>query len=404
MEVNLKKKNTGLIAGIAAAVVILAIILVVVFSGGSSDSLQKQLDLGNKYMQEMDYEQAVAAYLAAIEIDERCVEAYIGAAEAYMAMGDMESALDILSAGYDATQDVQLENMRNSILGVGDSAGNDAMDDSSDNGDDTVVDEGAVYLVSFDDPDLTAAAEEFYQMILNEPGNPEGYVNLIDVYMAGDAVEAAVDIAKAGYHKTGLEDFKPMIDWLEGGGMDAEDNSADEEEPEPVLPETASNQFLCGWDEVGYYKVTYDESYIRPRKKEGGRYFWIHFDLDEVQEEFHLESSYASFEEFYNAEKESMETFEMNSDVRVSEPYQITCGNVTINRYDFSYTQTSEKEPEPIKVNKQAFYIDLGNGIGLCGSSDAFIDGYTYVSVGEPNRTITFDEYLSYIFVNVEKA
>lgn len=405
MEVNLKKKNTGLIAGIAVAVVVLAIILVMVFSGGSSDSLQKQLDLGNKYMQEMDYEQAVAAYLAAIEIDERCVEAYIGAAEAYMAMGDEESAVNILALGYDITQDAQIEAMLSEIIGM-DYAGDNS---SSGDGDGTVVDEGAVYLVSFDDPDLTAAAEEFYQMILSEPENLDAYFGLIDVYMAGGAVDAALDIAKAGYHKTELEDFMAIIDWIEGDGDVADNGSEDEEEPmpEPVLPEVASNQFICGDADSGYYRVTYDEAYVEPRKERGGNYFWIHFDNDNVQESFEVKDDYNSFEEYYNAQKENMD---MNveygecSDVEFGTPYQITSGNVTINCYKYSYIYCGEKVEEPEEIKRQVFYIDLGDGVSLIGSSDDFWDGYSYYSMEEGSRTITFDEYLSYIFLNVEKV
>ena len=40
--------------------------------------LQKQLDLGDKYLTDMDYENALLAYKAAIEIDPKCEEAYLG--------------------------------------------------------------------------------------------------------------------------------------------------------------------------------------------------------------------------------------------------------------------------------------------------------------------------------------
>ncbi len=37
----------------------------------SAEKLQKQLDLGQKYLEEMNYEEVVVAFEAAIEIDPR---------------------------------------------------------------------------------------------------------------------------------------------------------------------------------------------------------------------------------------------------------------------------------------------------------------------------------------------
>ena len=101
---ELKKQNDKKILLIVAVIVcVCAVLLAIFFAGGDSRKLKEQLNLGNKYMQEMDYEQALAAYLAAIEIDPKNVEAYLGAASAYEGLGDFESALDILVRGYDET-------------------------------------------------------------------------------------------------------------------------------------------------------------------------------------------------------------------------------------------------------------------------------------------------------------
>ena len=48
------------------------------------------------------------AYKEAIEIDPMCVEAYLGMAKAYEAMGDATMALQILKQGYEKTGDEQL--------------------------------------------------------------------------------------------------------------------------------------------------------------------------------------------------------------------------------------------------------------------------------------------------------
>ena len=54
---------------------------------------QEQYDLGMRYLEEGDYEEAILAFSAAIEIDGGRPEAYIGRAEAYIATGDLEKAL-----------------------------------------------------------------------------------------------------------------------------------------------------------------------------------------------------------------------------------------------------------------------------------------------------------------------
>lgn len=55
-------------------------------------SYSKNLDLGNKYLLEMDYESAVTAFSRAIEIDEMSPDAYIGRGDAYFALGDYAKA------------------------------------------------------------------------------------------------------------------------------------------------------------------------------------------------------------------------------------------------------------------------------------------------------------------------
>ncbi len=54
--------------------------------------IQEQLDLGNKYLTEMNYEQAVIAFTKAIELDEKNIAAYEGLGSVYMAQENYEDA------------------------------------------------------------------------------------------------------------------------------------------------------------------------------------------------------------------------------------------------------------------------------------------------------------------------
>ncbi len=60
--------------------------------GAGGDNWQSQYDLGVRYLSEGNYEEAVIAFTAAIEIDPRRAEAYVGRGDAYWAQDDAASA------------------------------------------------------------------------------------------------------------------------------------------------------------------------------------------------------------------------------------------------------------------------------------------------------------------------
>lgn len=88
-------------------------LLTVACKGG--DKLQEKLDLGQKYLAEADYENALLAFEEAIEIDDKSVQAYIGAADAYIGLGVPDEALEILQKGIEMTGDPELEAKKQEI-------------------------------------------------------------------------------------------------------------------------------------------------------------------------------------------------------------------------------------------------------------------------------------------------
>lgn len=93
---------------------ILVILLVVVnvflyiYVTSPMQKVGKQLDLGQQYLLNLEYEEAVAAFEIAIEIEPKNVDAYMGMAEAYIGMGEPEKAIRILKKGYRETEDEEL--------------------------------------------------------------------------------------------------------------------------------------------------------------------------------------------------------------------------------------------------------------------------------------------------------
>lgn len=95
------KKIVG-IAIAAVAVVVIAVAAVVLFvlpNSATAKVLTERLDLGAKYLAELNYEQAELEYLAAIEIEPKSEDAYLGLADVYIALGDYEMAKEILEKG-----------------------------------------------------------------------------------------------------------------------------------------------------------------------------------------------------------------------------------------------------------------------------------------------------------------
>ena len=78
-----KTKRTRIIVGVIAALVILVVIGMVAFSNFPSQKIKKQLDLGQKYLTELKYEQAVAAFKEALDIDPNNEDAIAGITKTY---------------------------------------------------------------------------------------------------------------------------------------------------------------------------------------------------------------------------------------------------------------------------------------------------------------------------------
>jgi len=80
-----------------------------------SPSVSEPLDLGEKYLLELNYEQALVQFLKVISIEPMNSRGYTGAAEAYTALGQSDEAMTMLQRGYDFTGDVSILAVINNI-------------------------------------------------------------------------------------------------------------------------------------------------------------------------------------------------------------------------------------------------------------------------------------------------
>ncbi len=67
---------------------------------------QEQYDLGVRYLSEGKYEEAIIAFTAAIEIEPKRVEAYVGRGDAYLGLGETEANLAAARADYETALDL----------------------------------------------------------------------------------------------------------------------------------------------------------------------------------------------------------------------------------------------------------------------------------------------------------
>ncbi|MBE5909526.1 tetratricopeptide repeat protein [Pseudobutyrivibrio sp.] len=101
--------------------IVIALCLVLVLCACGASKLEKQLDLGAKYLEELDYDNAIAAYTAAIDVDPASIDAYVGLAKAYVgkadSLEDYTESLDTILLAY-TTIDDMLSDSKTEFVGT----------------------------------------------------------------------------------------------------------------------------------------------------------------------------------------------------------------------------------------------------------------------------------------------
>ncbi len=99
MSIN---KRVMLYVAIGLAAVIVVGSVIIIGSRNAVPSPAELLSLGEKYLTELDYEQALVQFMKVIEIEPMNERAYLGAAEAYIALGQANEAIALLERGLEA--------------------------------------------------------------------------------------------------------------------------------------------------------------------------------------------------------------------------------------------------------------------------------------------------------------
>ncbi len=105
----MKTKSKIIIPAVTAVIaIILAFVLISFSPAEQAVDITSMLSTGQKYLSEFNYEQAIAEFEKIIELDPMNVDAYIGIAEAYEAVGDVDKAIEWLEKGYELRGDERI--------------------------------------------------------------------------------------------------------------------------------------------------------------------------------------------------------------------------------------------------------------------------------------------------------
>lgn len=94
---------------IAILVTLMMLVLTACAPQSGQANVVELLELGEQYLLDLDYEQALVQFLKVIEIEPRNVQAYLGAAHAYAGLGRVDEAIAILEQGLSETDDDALK-------------------------------------------------------------------------------------------------------------------------------------------------------------------------------------------------------------------------------------------------------------------------------------------------------
>ncbi len=186
-----------------------SLILLVLLSACSSTPAQitKYMDLGEKYLVEMNYEEALVAYEKVIELDPKNFDAYEGIARAYEGLNDFAKAAETLKKGKEASigTNAPSQEQKQKLLSWYDRLADEALE----NGDeDTAL--SCYSLILELDPDNQDASEkiEEYQRRKEAAERADELSQEMEEQLAGEDYEAIYDLIES-------EQFQELTDMMD---------------------------------------------------------------------------------------------------------------------------------------------------------------------------------------------
>lgn len=144
-------------------------------------SVISYLKTAKNYFSEQKYEFAKTEYENALEVNDKCVDAYIGASDSYVRLGKANEAIDILRSGFEKTHDETVGEKLNKL---------------------EIADLTRKNRTNLENKKYDEAAENFREILKLDSENITAYIGLADAYCELDDYNNAVDILETGINKT----------------------------------------------------------------------------------------------------------------------------------------------------------------------------------------------------------
>lgn len=152
--------------------------------------LSNALSKGKSYLSEEKFEEAEAEYNKALELDEKCLEAYLGLTDSYIRRGDNENGIKTLEKGYEKTKD---ENLKTKLTELKKS---------------TALENGLSY---YNSGNYEEAVEEYKKAVDIDSECTEAYIGIADAYIKLNNVDKAIETLQTGYNNTQNPDIEEKL-------------------------------------------------------------------------------------------------------------------------------------------------------------------------------------------------
>lgn len=315
-ELPPKKKRKG---GFVAVIIVICIVIMgiavgalMIFSNQGSQQesspdkqalLEQQISLGEKYLLEENYEEAIVAFKTAIDIEPNNPELYIKLADTYIAAGRSKEALEALEDGYEKTGD---ENIKKKIEEVKiEIQFEDLMTEGQN---------------EYNNKNYETAINKFKEAISLKPKEVQPYLSAADAYIANKDTGGAKEILKEGYQQTKSDEIKNKLDNL------------------PSYQKAYWNVIQKLIEENGEGKVIEDEQH-EGQYRATGVFFVRLFNNDDDNEEelfcIYFGENNAGYSEVYDFDGEKAQSVYKDNIIR----YDGSSGNYIIEKHIFENGQ-----------------------------------------------------------------
>ncbi|MDR1320323.1 MAG: tetratricopeptide repeat protein [Gracilibacteraceae bacterium] len=169
--------------------VFIGLLLLVAACGQKALTYEEQIDLGQRFLEDGDYEQAIVAFTAAIQIEPKLSPAYVGLADAHKGLGQPEEAVAAIRQGVEAIGDVSSSG---DLIVWAEIFGDEA----------------------FASGDYDTAILAYDTLVFADPQS-EYFQKLADAYVAAGDVDSAIETLRKGYNYTGDAALAARLEELE---------------------------------------------------------------------------------------------------------------------------------------------------------------------------------------------